>query len=184
VIHCKTEARARQVLAALGQRMEEVGLRLHPAKTQVVYCKDSNRRGPWDGPVSFDFLGYTFRPRETAGKHGKFTGFDLAASGKAITRMNQAVRDWQLHRHVRLTWDQLTDWIAPIIAGWMDYYGRYRKSGLYSLLARINHHIQRWIRAKYKRLRPTRAMLRAWDRITAQAPGMLPHWKWVTEAWY
>ena len=38
--NCKTEARARQVLAALGARMAEAGLRLHPAKTRIVYCKD------------------------------------------------------------------------------------------------------------------------------------------------
>ena len=28
------------VLAAIGNRMEQVGLRLHPAKTRIVYCKD------------------------------------------------------------------------------------------------------------------------------------------------
>jgi RNA-directed DNA polymerase len=46
--------------------------------TRIVYCKDSNRHGPWDGPVSFDFLGYAFRPRRSAGKNGRFTGFELA----------------------------------------------------------------------------------------------------------
>ncbi len=29
------------VLAALAKRMEEVGLRLRPDKTKIVYCKDS-----------------------------------------------------------------------------------------------------------------------------------------------
>jgi len=38
VVHCRSEARARQVLAALEQRMEQVGLRLHPDKTKIVYC--------------------------------------------------------------------------------------------------------------------------------------------------
>jgi RNA-directed DNA polymerase len=184
VIHCKSQARARQVLAALEQRMGEAGLRLHPEKTQIVYCKDSNRRGPWDGPVSFDFLGYAFRPRDTMGKNGRFTGFDLAASPKAVKRMSEAVAGWQLHRHVNLTWEQLTDWIAPVIRGWTDYYGRYRKSELYPLLARINHHIQKWIRAKYKRLRPVKAMRRAWERVITQNPGLLPHWQWVTGARY
>ena len=33
------------MLAAIGDRMEEVGLRLHPDKTRIVYCKDGNRRG-------------------------------------------------------------------------------------------------------------------------------------------
>jgi len=48
VIHCQSLTQARQVLAALGDRMAELGLRLHPDKTTIVYCKDSNRRGSHD----------------------------------------------------------------------------------------------------------------------------------------
>jgi RNA-directed DNA polymerase len=184
LIHCKSQARARQVLAALEQRMTEVGLELHPDKTRIIYCKDSRRRKPWDGPVSFDFLGYAFRPRDTVGKNGRFTGFDLAVSPKAVKRMNAVVAGWQLHRLTGLTWEQLAGWIGPVIRGWMAYYGRFRRSVLDPLLARINHHVQKWIRRKYRRLRPYRAMKRAWNRITTQTPGLLPHWRWVTGAWY
>ena len=184
LVHCKSEARARKVLAALEQRMRDVGLELHPDKTRIAYCKDSNRRKPWDGPVSFDFLGYTFRPRRSAGKNGMFTGFDLAVSDKAVKRMSETVSGWQLSRHVNLTWGQLAGWISPVIQGWVAYYGKFRPSGLYSLLARINYHVQEWVRAKYKRLRPVRAMQRAWKRVMAQNPGLLPHWRLVTGAWY
>jgi RNA-directed DNA polymerase len=38
---------------------------------------------------------------------------------------------------VDLTWDQLRDWIGPVIAGWMAYYGRFRKSELYTLLEKV-----------------------------------------------
>src|SRR5262245_30258385 len=58
VVHCVTERQARQVWAALAERMESVGLRLHPDKTRIVYCKDSKRRKPFEH-VSFRFLGYT-----------------------------------------------------------------------------------------------------------------------------
>jgi RNA-directed DNA polymerase len=184
LIHCKTQARACQVLAALEQRMKEVGLDLHPDKTRIVYCKDSRRRKPWDGPVSSGFLGFAFRPRDTMGKNGRFTGFDLAVSPKAVKRMNQAVTGWRMHRRTDLTWEQLAGWIGPVIRGWMAYYGRFRRSVLDPLLARINYHVQKWIRRKYRRLRPYRAMKRAWDRITTQTPGLLPHWRWVTGAWY
>jgi RNA-directed DNA polymerase len=63
-------------------------------------------------------------------------------------------------------------------------YGRFRRSVLDALLARINHHVEKWIRRKYRRMRPYRAMKRAWNRITTQTPGLLPHWRWVTGAWY
>ena len=35
----------------------------------------------------------------------------------------------------------------------MQYYGRFYRSALYPLLARINAYLMRWIRKKYKRLR-------------------------------
>ena len=38
VIRCSAEDQARMVLAALRERMEEVGLGLHPDKTRIVYC--------------------------------------------------------------------------------------------------------------------------------------------------
>ncbi|MFD8529824.1 group II intron reverse transcriptase/maturase [Streptosporangium canum] len=62
VVHCVTERQARQVLAALRERMEAVGLTLHPAKTTIVYCKDANRRQSHD-VTEFTFLGFTFRLR-------------------------------------------------------------------------------------------------------------------------
>jgi RNA-directed DNA polymerase len=40
VVHCRTRRQAEEVLAALAERMEQVGLRLHPDKTRIVYCKE------------------------------------------------------------------------------------------------------------------------------------------------
>ena len=44
------------VLAATAERTEQVGLKLHPDKTRVVYCKDAKRRGR-HGHTSFTFSG-------------------------------------------------------------------------------------------------------------------------------
>ena len=44
VVHCVTERQANNLVAAIGNRMAEVGLRLHPTKTRIVYCKDGRRR--------------------------------------------------------------------------------------------------------------------------------------------
>ena len=70
VVHCPSKQRAEQVLVALGERMEQVGLALHPDKTKIVYCKDNNRRGAF-GCTSFTFLGYTFRPRASRDHQGR-----------------------------------------------------------------------------------------------------------------
>jgi len=42
VVHCVSRPQAERVLAALHERMAEVGLQLHPDKTKIVYCKDSS----------------------------------------------------------------------------------------------------------------------------------------------
>ena len=62
VVHCTSEAAGRDVLAAIAARMDEVGLRLHPDKTRIVYCKDGKRRAEHEH-TSFTFLGYDFRAR-------------------------------------------------------------------------------------------------------------------------
>jgi group II intron reverse transcriptase/maturase len=69
VVHCTSERQAHRVLAAISDRMGQVGLILHPTKTKVVYCRDSNRRGEHDN-ASFTFLGYTFRPRQAQNRQG------------------------------------------------------------------------------------------------------------------
>ena len=65
----------------------------------------------------------------------------------------------------------------------MQYYGCFRRSELYSLLARINAYLVRWIRKKYKRLQGTHKAHRKLREITARYPRMFAHWKWVPSAW-
>jgi len=40
IVHCRSRAQAELVLAGITKRMNEVGLRLHPDKTRIVYCKE------------------------------------------------------------------------------------------------------------------------------------------------
>ncbi len=44
VCHGKTEAQAEHLKQTLSERMEGVGLELHPEKTKIVYCQDDDRR--------------------------------------------------------------------------------------------------------------------------------------------
>ena len=81
VVHCVSEAQAHQVLAALRERMREVGLELHPAKTRIVYCQDGNRRGSYEH-TEFTFLGYTFRPRGVRTKHGRCSPASIRRSAR------------------------------------------------------------------------------------------------------
>lgn len=181
VVHCVTERQARQVWAALEARMEEVGLRLHPDKTKLVYCKDTRRRGSSEH-TSFKFLGYTFAPRKARYPDGKaFTSFLPAVSPEALKAMGQQVREWRLHRRTRLELDELADWINPIVSGWMTYYGRFYRSQLYPFLRRINTYLMRWARKKYKRLRGYKRLRAWWTGLIQRAAGLFKHWAWDRE---
>ena len=179
VVHCATKRQALEVLGALDARMVEVGLRLHPDKTKIVYCQDGNRRGSHEH-TSFTFLGYTFRPRPAKARDGRlFTSFTPAVSPQAMKKMGQVVRGWRLHHRTGSSLDELAEAINPIVAGWINYYGRFNRSQLYPLLRRINTYLMRWAGKKYKRLRANRRYQRWWSGIIDRDPGLFTHWRYV-----
>src|SRR4051812_5303838 len=80
--------------------MAEVGLRLHPDKTKIVYCKSEKRRADY-AHTSFTFLGYTFAPRPVLGKdERRSSGSCLRSAGTPSPRwtpgpsMATAPVDW------------------------------------------------------------------------------------------
>ena len=179
VVHCKSERQARHVRQAIADRMAEVGLRLHPDKTKIVYCKDGNRPGSYEH-TAFTFLGFTFRQRRARNRHGKsFSNFLPAISKDALNKISAVVRSWRLHLRIGHTFKDLARRINPIVAGWMQYYGAFYRSALSPLLQRINAYLMRWIRKKYKRLRGKKKARECWQGITERYPLMFAHWRWV-----
>ena len=177
VLHCVTEAQAREVLAALSDRMVEVGLRLHPDKTRIVYCKDGLRRGSYEHET-FTFLGYTFRARKNRSRRGNlFLAFDPAISKDALNKISREVRSWHLHIRTDLTFNELARRVNPKVAGWINYYGRFRPWELIPFLMRINAYLVRWIRKKYKRLAAKRKALAKLQEIAQRYPRMFAHWR-------
>ena len=183
VVRCRTKARAEAVLDALRNRVEQVGARLHPDKTRIVYCKDGKRRGSHEH-TEFTFLGFTFRARGMRARHGNvFTGFGPAASKDAVKKMSGQVKSWRLHRLTGHTIGEIAKLINPVIRGWMQYYGRFCKSELYPLLHRINKYLVRWMRKKYRRLSTLKKAEGAWKRLISQYPVLFPHWQRARSFW-
>jgi hypothetical protein len=59
VVHSVTEPQTRDLVAAIGNRMKQVRLRLHPGKTKAVYCRHGKRRRLDRELTAFTFLGLT-----------------------------------------------------------------------------------------------------------------------------
>ena len=159
--------------------MNEVGLRLHPDKTRIVYCKDGTRRGKYKH-TQFTFLGFMFRARKSCGKEGSFfTGFLPAISPEALKAKSADLRKMRIHSRTNLSLNDLARWLNPIIAGWMNYYGRFYRTVMSPLLRRINSYLRRWAGKKYKRLRTYKQFKRWWTGVLNREPGLFAHWRWV-----
>jgi len=179
VVHCATERQARRVREAIGSRMVEIGLELHPGKTKIVYCKDSRRRQVFE-LVAFTFCGYTFRPRKSFNKKGReaFTNFLPAVAPEKLTDMSHRVASWRLHRRTTLTLNEIAQDVNPAIRGWLNYFTTFYTSAVIPLGKRIDRHLVRWARRKYKRLErhPERAY--AWlKEVRERAPRLFAHWE-------
>ena len=86
IIHCRHFKQALSVLEAVNKRMNQCKLELKKQKTNIVYCKGNQKKHPPFKPkyVSFDFLGFTFKPRIVRSDKGRiYRGFTPAISKKA-----------------------------------------------------------------------------------------------------
>ena len=178
IVHCRTESEARMLKKALEERFNACKLELHPEKTRVVYCKNSNRRKDYP-VVTFDFLGFTFRPRFVRNRQGTyFVGFVPGVSAQAGKEMRQQSRRWNLQLRSDLSLEEVSKRFSPIIRGWINYYARFYRSALYPTLRHLNELLVRWAMRKFKRLRYhlTKAVL--WlGGIARRQPELFPHWQ-------
>jgi RNA-directed DNA polymerase len=177
ICHCRSLKEAQTLRAVLEVRMAQCHLQLHPQKTQIVYCRTSNRRAHY--PVcQFDFLGYRFRPRCAKARAGTlFVGFLPAISPKAAKAIRLTVRHWRLHCWHTVELMDVARQINPVLTGWINYYGRFYRSALYAVFDTLDPYLERWLRRKYKRLKYK--VCRAAEllgTIRQRQPGLFAHW--------
>jgi RNA-directed DNA polymerase len=177
VVHCRSQKQAEVVMRSIALRLEACRLTMHPEKSRIVYCKDSERTGTHP-QVQFTFLGFTFRPRKARDKRGRiFTSFLPGASNEAMKRMRQTVRGWRLHRQTPGTLAELAQQYNPVIRGWWNYYGSFYRTVMYKILGFIDRKLEQWARRKYKTLRRHKQGSTEWlCRMKSAYPRMFFHW--------
>ena len=177
ILHCASEVEANQMRKHVDARLREVGLELHPEKTRVVYCKDSNRKGRAKN-IQFDFLGYTFRPRKAINRSGQlFTSFSPGISRGSAKAIRQTVRGWRLGLKSYASLDDLAKWISPCMRGWIGYYCRFNASAFYVVADHLDATLVRWAMRKYKRFRGHKERAIDWlSAIRQKQSYLFPHW--------
>jgi group II intron reverse transcriptase/maturase len=178
LVHCRSEKEACALRDALAARLAACGLEMHPTKTKVVYCGDHRRRRNYE-EVSFDFLGFCFRPRSVKGPSQKmFCGFTPAVSKSALNAMREAIRGLHIRTRTEVTLDDIAREINPMVRGWIAYYGRYTRSALYPMARHINQTLAVWMKRKYKRFHRRLGRARLFlQKIARENRRLFVHWQ-------
>lgn len=185
VCHCETRLQAERFRAVLERRMAQCGLQLHPEKTRIVYCRDSKRRERHDDAcVSFDFLGFRFKPRSVKLADGRIrTGFRPAISPAAAQDIWRRLREWGFRSREDKTVQELCAYWNPRLRGWIEYYGAIQRSRLAVVLRHFDLRLAKWLAAKHER-NASGSLRRGWMRLTRlrrRCPDLFVHWRWAAQ---
>ena len=178
ICHCVSKKQAEFIRDRLIERFAECKLSLNEEKTKIVYCKDSNRHGE-DENESFDYLGFTFRPRKARNRntHQVFTAFKPAVSKKSSKKIRDGIRNWKILRNYHLKLADIAAQINPVVRGWIQYYSKFGKTEFRKVMDYLNQRLVNWVRRKYKRLKGKWG--RAYDLIAKTAKdnrALFSHW--------
>lgn len=179
IIHCKSEKQAELVRDKLAKRFKKCKLELHSEKTRIVYCKDADRQSEYSN-ISFDFLGFTFRPRLSRNKYGKtFVNFTPAVSQGALIAIRREARKYKMHLRCDKTLEDLSNMFGPTLRGWANYYSHFYKSAMYPTFEHINKILVKWVMRKHKRFRRKRKAATYWLGSLARRDSRLfVHWQY------
>jgi len=122
VIGFEHEADARACLEALGERLQQFGLHLHPKKTRLLeFGRGSAARREREGRgkcETFDFLGFTHVCGKTRAKRFALKRITMASR----MRRTLAAIKIQLERRRHDPVGQTGRWLASVVRGWQQYY--------------------------------------------------------------
>jgi len=178
LLHCRSRYPAEYVMRRISERLRQCGLEIHPDKSSIVYCKDGTRTGDYTR-ISFDFLGYTFRPRRAVNLRGRvFTSFLPAISRESTKEINRRIRSWHVQlKSDKTLWD-ISRMFNPILRGWHVYFGHFYPSALSKIWNNVNRFLVRWLCRKFKRFhRHKRRTWRYLTRFGRSHRDLFIHWR-------
>jgi RNA-directed DNA polymerase len=177
VIHVLSQTSAERIVAKLKERLALFKLSLHPEKTKIVYCRDSQRmstRWPID---QFDFLGFTFKRRTATGKEGNiFDGFLPAISKAARKDISTKIREWRINRRTMIGVKELSKLFNPAIRGWYNYFAKHYPSEMKPIETQIDLYLVRWAKSRYKKYQRQRWAFDWLNNQRKNNSGLFAHW--------
>jgi group II intron reverse transcriptase/maturase len=181
IVHCDNFIEAQERLNAIERRLKECKLELNRSKTKIVHCQNSHKRVAPNKEVkrSFDFLGYTFKPRYVMFKGKIRVGFTPGMSRKKQKRINDLCFKMKVHRLTHFSIYQMAGMLNAKTRGWINYYGKFRKSEMWGMFNLLNLRLARWVRLKYKKFRKRHLYVAyLWlVNVSKAFPDLFVHWQ-------
>lgn len=178
VLHCRSQKQAEEILKKITERFLNCGLEIHPEKSGIIYCKEKNRTASFER-ISFDFLGYTFRPRRCVNKQGLVhPNFLPAISRTSKKAINQEIRSWHIQLKNEKCLLDFSKMFNAALIGWYNYYGRFYPSEMSSIWRSLNWYLIQWVRSKYKRFAWHKSRAKEFlGRLAKTNQTLFLHWK-------
>jgi len=176
VCHCLSESQAKWLKRKIEIRFTDCGLELHPKKTKIAYCKSQYKTGDYE-TISFDFLGYTFRPHWTKTNRGHYgLYFYPEISRKAAKRIREEINSWPWRYWCQKELIDIRKYTRNKIKGWMNYYSVFGSGAIRNILFHLDCRLSRWAKMKYKALKEHRQAANRVNRARANNPHWFAHW--------
>jgi len=158
VVTCRSQAEGKSALAAAGEVLEKLGVKLNDEKTRIVHLRQG-----------FEFLGYKIKRGNRALELSASKIRSGARSGslyaypreKSIQRFKDQIRRLT-QRRAPVSTQELIEQINPVIRGWGQYYCRAHVRRLFNQLDRWivrriwSHRCKRWRCEGWKTLSESR----------------------------
>ena len=175
VCHCNHREECEQLKVELEQRFANCGLQLHPEKTKIVYCKGYCRRGKY-ARVSFDFLGYRFKPRLLRNRHGRHEVYFMAGiSPKAASNLREQIRKLPWLAWQNMSVEEISMHCQNRLMGWMNYFKLFGESEIRNVLFYFDKCLRRWMMRK-KKCKTVMQGARGVNNIRRTAKHLFAHW--------
>ena len=182
IIHCRDFKETTRTLEAITLRLKKYKLELNQSKTKIVYCHNSQKPRIPNVEVyrSFDFLGFTFKPRIVRVGSIIQMGFTPSISRKSQKRINEECFKLKIHRMTHLTLDKIAEILRSKTRGWINYFGKFRRSDMHGVFRTLNFRLALWVRNKYRRFGRKRiSFAYKWlVEVSKHFPTMFVHWEY------
>lgn len=103
-------------------------------------------------------------------------------STKSEKSIREAIRFWRIHTWTGSELSCVAEEINPRIRGWLNYYGKFRRSSMSGICDMLQTCLVKWAKCKYGKLKGSWNKADAFlSNIALQKPKYFVHWEWAVQ---